>query len=162
MLLCATLSMAQKEAYATYYHNRFHGSRTSSGEVYSKHAYTCAHRTYPFGTLLRVTNTRNNKSVIVKVNDRGPFHKKYSIDLSYAAAKAIGMISHGVAKVRIQVVSPDKYKVGIDDEADKIDMSKTFNEDDIDLGKLKVKEMGVEDISTVNMQFGKKKWVTLK
>ena len=78
---------AQTEGLASYYANKFHGRRTSSGSTYDKNAYTCAHRTYPFGTLLKVTNLRNNKSTIVKVNDRGPFAHKRIIDLSYAAAR---------------------------------------------------------------------------
>ena len=95
---------AQTEGLASYYANKFHGRRTSSGSTYDKNAYTCAHRTYPFGTMLKVTNLRNNKSTIVKVNDRGPFAHKRIIDLSYAAAKQLGIVSRGVARVELTQV----------------------------------------------------------
>jgi len=68
------------------------------------YAYTAAHRKLPFGTLVRVTNLYNGKSVVVRINDRGPFKRKRIIDLSYAAAKKIGMIEAGVVKVRIEVL----------------------------------------------------------
>ncbi len=94
---------------ATYYAHRFHGRRTSSGERYHKDSMTCAHRTLPFGTLLKVRNVRNGKEVVVRVTDRGPFRRNAILDLSYAAAKQIGMIHHGIVKVeaeRIDSLSP--------------------------------------------------------
>lgn len=84
---------------ATYYGNRWHGRRTSSGEIYHKDSLTCAHRTLPFGTLLRVTNPKNGKDVVVKVTDRGPFRKNAVIDLSMAAAKEIDMVRDGIAMI---------------------------------------------------------------
>ncbi|MCR5076800.1 MAG: septal ring lytic transglycosylase RlpA family protein [Prevotella sp.] len=90
---------------ASYYSNGLHGRRMSNGERYDRNGYTCAHRTLPFGTRLRVTNPRNGKSVIVRVTDRGPFVRGRIVDLSYAAARELGTISSGVAYVKVEVVS---------------------------------------------------------
>lgn len=103
---------------ATYYGSRWHGRRTSSGEIYNKDSLTCAHRTLPFGTQLTVTNTKNGKSVVVRVTDRGPFRKGAIVDLSLAAAKAIGMIRDGVVPVLADVMrhpmsAPDDEPVRI-------------------------------------------------
>lgn len=86
---------------ASYYADRFHGRRTASGERYDRHDLTAAHRQLPFGTRLRVTRLDNGASVEVRVNDRGPFVAGRVIDLSYAAAKKIGMLRMGVARVRV-------------------------------------------------------------
>lgn len=86
---------------ASYYGSAFHGRRTASGEVYNQNELTCAHRTLPFKTILKVTNPQTGKFVVVRVNDRGPFHRGREIDLSYAAAKEIGMIAAGVMKVEV-------------------------------------------------------------
>ena len=101
---------AKMSGVASYYADKFHGRRTSSGEVYDKNGYTCAHRKLPFGTRIRVTNKRNDKSVIVKVTDRGPFSSRLSIDLSRAAATDIGLIDTGIAKVDMEVL-PDESEV---------------------------------------------------
>lgn len=84
---------------ASYYHLRFSGRRTASGQHYDHDAMTAAHRTLPFGTRVRVTNTRNGRSVVVKINDRGPFIKSRVIDVSGAAARALGLMHHGLAEV---------------------------------------------------------------
>jgi len=88
---------------ATYYSKRFQGRKTASGERYNRDALTCAHKTLPFQTLLKITNPQNSKSVIVRVNDRGPFNRGRDIDLSYAAAKEIGMLAAGVLPVQVEV-----------------------------------------------------------
>jgi len=93
-----------EEGRASYYSTGFNGKLTASGEIFNKNAFTAAHRTFPFGTLLRVTNLGNNESVEVTVNDRGPFKKGRILDLSEAAARAIGMIRTGTAEVRIEVL----------------------------------------------------------
>ncbi len=90
---------------ASYYAAKFHGRRTSSGEAYDQYAFTAAHKTLPFGTIVRVTALWNNKSVDVKINDRGPYSHGRVIDISTAAAQEIGMISKGVGAVSIQIVS---------------------------------------------------------
>lgn len=90
---------------ASYYSRRATGSRTSSGERLHHDSLTCAHRTYPFGTLLRVTNERNGKDVVVRVTDRGPHSRGRIIDLSHAAAEQLGILSQGVAVVRVEPVN---------------------------------------------------------
>lgn len=89
---------------ASYYANKFEGRKTASGETYRHAKLTAAHRTLPFGTQLKVTNLENGKSVIVRVNDRGPFVKGRIIDLSKSAAIKIGLIQKGVAKVKVEQV----------------------------------------------------------
>ncbi|MEN6444826.1 MAG: septal ring lytic transglycosylase RlpA family protein [Candidatus Cloacimonas sp.] len=91
---------------ATFYSKRFQGRRTASGEKYDRDALTCAHKTLPFQTLLKITNPQNNKSITVRVNDRGPFNRGRDIDLSYAAAKEIDMLSAGVIPVIVEILSP--------------------------------------------------------
>jgi len=89
---------------ASFYGAEFHGKKTASGETYDMWDYTCAHRTLPFGTRLRVTNLKNKISVIVRVNDRGPFAKGRIIDLSLAAAKKLNMLKDGVVKVKVEKI----------------------------------------------------------
>lgn len=103
---CLTACWAQNKQHgkASYYSKRATGARTASGQRLHHDSLTCAHRYYPFGTHLKVTNLRNNKSVIVKVIDRGPFGRGRIIDLSWAAAKEIGMIAQGVASVKVEIV----------------------------------------------------------
>lgn len=97
---------------ASYYGDKFHGRMTSDGSVYHRDSLTCAHRTLPFGTLLKVRNVKNGREVVVKVNDRGPYVKGRILDLSYAAAEEIGMLGSGVARVEVKNighVSDDDY-----------------------------------------------------
>jgi rare lipoprotein A len=89
---------------ASWYGRRHHGKRTASGEVYDQNALTAAHPSLPFGTRLKVTNLDNGKSVVVRVNDRGPFVRGRIIDVSWAAARALGLLADGVAKVRIETL----------------------------------------------------------
>ncbi len=89
---------------ASYYGREAHGKATASGEKFNMNAYTAAHKTLPFGTKVRVTNLTNDKSVVVRINDRGPFVAGRIIDLSYAAAKKIKMLDAGVADVELVVV----------------------------------------------------------
>ena len=92
---------------ASYYHNKFNGRKTASGEVFSNNKLTAAHRTYPFGTYLKVTNVVNGKSVVVKVNDRGPFTKGKELDLSRKAFMDItDNPNKGNLQVNIEVVTP--------------------------------------------------------
>jgi rare lipoprotein A len=87
---------------ASFYGPELHGRRTASGERFNKNAMTAAHRTAPFGSMLRVTNLSNGRSVLVRVNDRGPFIRGRIVDVSQGAARHIGMQGRGVARVRIQ------------------------------------------------------------
>tara|TARA_R110002096_G_scaffold299503_6_gene494197 strand:- start:98894 stop:99355 length:462 start_codon:yes stop_codon:yes gene_type:complete len=91
---------------ASWYGGKYHGRKTASGERFNKNALTAAHRTLPFGTRVRVTNLGNKKSVVVRITDRGPFGRRERIiDVSEAAAIALGMKSAGVVRIRLQVLS---------------------------------------------------------
>ena len=90
---------------ASWYGQRHQGRPTASGEMYDMNKLTAAHRTMPFGTRLRVTNTENGRSVVVRVTDRGPFASGRILDVSLAAAKALGMVGDGVAHVEIAVLA---------------------------------------------------------
>lgn len=90
---------------ASWYGKKFHGRRTSSGETYDMYAMTAAHKTLPLPTYVEVTNLANGRKIIVKVNDRGPFHDNRLIDLSYTAAKKLGIISKGTGTVEIRVIT---------------------------------------------------------
>jgi rare lipoprotein A len=91
---------------ASWYGEDFHGKRTSSGEPYNMHAMTAAHRTLPLPSYVRVTNLQNRREVIVRVNDRGPFHGDRIIDLSFAAATELGIVRDGTAEVEVVAVDP--------------------------------------------------------
>jgi rare lipoprotein A len=94
------------EGYAVYYADSLNGNPTASGEPYDKTALTAAHRTLPFGTVVRVTNLVNRRSVQVRINDRGPFSARHNIiDLSRAAAERVDMIKDGIVPVRVEIVS---------------------------------------------------------
>lgn len=113
---CSINSMGQKNALsqrgkATYYSKRATGARTSSGVRLHHDSLTCAHRTYPFGTKLKVTNLSNKKYTIVTVTDRGPYGKGKIIDLTYRAAQEIGIISQGVAMVEVELYNEDIYPI---------------------------------------------------
>ena len=95
-----------EEGLASWYGPGFHGRRTASGEIYNMYAFTAAHRTLPLGTYVLVTNLKNGRRVVVRINDRGPFVPGRIIDLSYAAARALGMIRDGVVPVRLTVLAP--------------------------------------------------------
>lgn len=89
---------------ASWYGPRFHGRLTASGEPYDQMAYTAAHKSLKFGTLLRVTNTKTNKSLIVRINDRGPYIPGRQLDLSMAAAEELGVINSGVKKLKVEEI----------------------------------------------------------
>ena len=109
-LLCSAAGFAEGQLYkenalASYYGEAFQGRPTSSGEIFDMYAMTAAHKTLPFGTMLEVTNLENGNSVVVRVNDRGPFVADREIDLSQGAAEKLGMITAGVARVSISILS---------------------------------------------------------
>jgi rare lipoprotein A len=93
---------------ASWYGRRFHGQPTSSGEVYDMYKMTAAHPTLPIPSYARVTNPANGKSVVVRINDRGPFHTERIIDLSYAAAWKLGLIEAGSGRVVVEAIVPGK------------------------------------------------------
>lgn len=90
---------------ASYYHDKFDGRTTASGEVFNQRLLTAAHKTLPFGTMVRVTNLKNNRQTVVKINDRGPFVEGRIIDLSLAAAKELDMVASGVTQVTIEILN---------------------------------------------------------
>ena len=110
LLFCLPQCFAQvQRGKASYYHHRFHGKRMSSGTHYHRDSLYCAHRTYPFGTPLKVTNVKNGKWTVVKVVDRGPHVRGRIIDLSYAAAKDIDMVRAGTATVEVEKIDSLTY-----------------------------------------------------
>ena len=114
-LTTPAVAQGQQHGKASYYSNSLHGHRTSDGSRYHKDSLTCAHRTLPFGTLLKITNKKNGKEVIVKVTDRGPYCTGRVVDLSMAAARELGMVASGVAAVQVEKVGYRGKKADIDD-----------------------------------------------
>jgi rare lipoprotein A len=109
LLLSACASQGQvdphgyhAEGQASYYGARHHGNKTASGERFDQNALTAAHRSLPFGSRVQVTNLRNDKTVVVRINDRGPYAKKRIIDLSQKAAEQLDMLRDGVVPVRVE------------------------------------------------------------
>jgi len=100
----ATKAGKTLEGIASYYADDFNGKKTANGETYDMYKFTAAHRSFPFNTKVKVTNLENKRSVIVRINDRGPFKLDRIIDLSLAAATQLGMKGTGTARVRLEVV----------------------------------------------------------
>ncbi|WP_407405527.1 septal ring lytic transglycosylase RlpA family protein [Chryseobacterium sp.] len=96
---------AKKTSYASFYHDKFNGKKTASGEVFDNSKLTAANRTIPFGTKIKVTNLNNGKEVIVRINDRGPFHASRSLDMSKAAFVAIGDAKSGKIPVEYEILN---------------------------------------------------------
>jgi rare lipoprotein A len=101
----------KEEGIASWYGTKFHGHETSNGEIFDVYAATAAHKTLPLPSYARVTNLHNGQSIIVRVNDRGPFHDDRLIDLSYGAALRLGFADKGTAPVRVEAITP----AGVDD-----------------------------------------------
>lgn len=96
----------RERGYASWYGKKFHGHQTSNGEIYDMYGMTAAHKTLPIPSYVRVTNLDNNRQVVVRVNDRGPFHSGRIIDLSYAAAYRLGFADKGTAPVEVEIIVP--------------------------------------------------------
>lgn len=94
---------------ASWYGPGFHGKLTANGETYNQMAFTAAHKEMPFGTFLRITNQKNGKSVIVRINDRGPYIEGRDLDLSKGTALALGMVKKGVINVKVEEITLDEY-----------------------------------------------------
>jgi rare lipoprotein A len=92
---------------SSWYGPKFHGRKTSNGEIYNMYAHTAAHTTWPMNTMVKVTNLNNDKSTVVRINDRGPFVKNRIIDCSYVAGKRLGLDKSGIAKVKLEVLGTD-------------------------------------------------------
>jgi len=102
----STVQPYKEQGVASWYGKKFHGQKTSSGEVYDMYKMTAAHKTLPIPSYARVTNLANRRSVVVRINDRGPFHGDRIIDLSYAAAHRLGYITAGSARVEVEAIIP--------------------------------------------------------
>jgi rare lipoprotein A len=100
----------RQRGYASWYGKKFHGRKTANGERYDMFQMTAAHKNLPIPSYVRVTDLDNGKSVVVKINDRGPFHSDRIIDLSYAAAAKLGLIGHGTSMVEIAALDPESYE----------------------------------------------------
>jgi rare lipoprotein A len=103
-----TASGYRERGVASWYGTKFHGSRTSSGETYDMYAMTAAHKTLPIPSYVEVTNLDNGRKVVVRVNDRGPFHAGRIIDLSYVAAKKLGIAGNGTGNVEVRAIEPGR------------------------------------------------------
>lgn len=145
----------KQKGLASYYAKSWTGRKTSSGERLHHDSMTCAHRTYPFGTRLKVTNLSNGKTVVVKVNDRGPFRKGRIIDLSWGAAKALGMLSRGIAKVTVERVEDVIVVPFKPDHSRYDDIEFGFSEDDdiddfeFDMGPDIPEWMDIDDLKEI-------------
>lgn len=102
---CGTAPAYRAVGTASWYGRPYHGRRTASGEIYNMHRFTAAHRSLPFGTRIKVTNIRNGRSVLLTVNDRGPFVRGRIVDVSYRAASELNFARAGLAPVRVQSVA---------------------------------------------------------
>ena len=117
----------------SYYANSFNGRHTSSGDIFDNKKFTCAHRTLPFGTLLKVTNLQKNKVTFVRVNDRGPVSRSRILDVTTAAAKELDLIKYGVAKVKIEIVgTKDSINYGL---MKRYELPQEFNDDELKPGR---------------------------
>ena len=127
-----TLKLKEQRGNASYYADRFHGRTMSNGERYHRDSMTCAHLTYPLGTVLRVTNLTNGKEVIVRVTDRGPYTRKFVIDLSRAAARELDIIQWGYRPVSIVPYKPFQipYKYIAPTERPELDLG--YSAEDMD------------------------------
>jgi rare lipoprotein A len=118
ILLIASASAAEakvkpghsQRGIASFYHDKFHGRKTASGQIYNRNIPSAAHKTLPLGTKVKVTDTKTGKSIVVKVNDRGPFIGGRIIDLSRSAARQLGILKRGLARVEVEVLSVPKRK----------------------------------------------------
>ena len=137
-LVCAQTQTGK----ASFYSKRATGARTSSGERLHHDSLTCAHRTFPFGTLLRVTNERNGKQVVVRVTDRGPHGRGRIIDLSYGAARELGILAQGVAMVKVERINTSKVPYKPENEE--------LPEIDFEVTEYELPENGIFHFSTSN------------
>ena len=106
-----TVGVYKSNAVASYYADKFHGRKTANGEIFDMYALTAAHKSLPFNTMVKVTNLDNGKSVVVRINDRGPFVAGREIDVSKAAASKLGMLSEGTAHVSLQILGEKENPV---------------------------------------------------
>ncbi len=116
VLLCLNTAAQKESGKASYYHNKFEGNGTSSGEVFRQKKFTCAHKTLPFGTWLKVTCLKNNNIVYVRVNDRLPKSSKRCIDLSLVAAEHLNFVRSGLTQVTLEIVNTEDVPIEFQSE----------------------------------------------
>ncbi len=114
LLLSTSATYAQEVGLASFYHSFFNGKKTANGELFDNTKLTCAHKNLPFGTMLKVTNIENDQSVIVRVNDRGPYVKGRLLDVSLAAAKKLGFVNKGTATIMYEIYKEVKEDAKVD------------------------------------------------
>ncbi len=133
---CSVFGQVEK-GIASYYADKFNGRLTANGEIFQPHKYTAAHKKLPFGTKVKVTNLKNNKAIILRINDRGPFIKGRIIDLSPIAAEKLGFKHAGITDVKVEIVSKEEKITGevIDWEKKKQDFFAAAKEKDLQLVK---------------------------
>jgi len=118
IIFSITIHTHQLNGKASWYGPKFHGNKTANGEIFDMYSISAAHKTLPLGTYVKVENLDNNKTIRVRINDRGPFVKNRIIDLSYGAAKEIGLVNKGTANVRLTILKfgDNKYKKNVKSE----------------------------------------------
>jgi rare lipoprotein A len=144
IFLCATASAQVQSGKASFYADKFEGVQTASGEKYKRKKLTGAHKTLPFGTKVKVTNVQNSKTVELTINDRGPYVEGRIIDVSKAAAEALGFINQGIADVTVEVIDPgDGKAVGPNQPIDHVAVDeKEFY--DFEISRFKPSGFGVQ------------------
>ena len=121
--------LPEQRGNASYYHDSFHGRTMANGDIYHRDSMTCAHLKYPLGTFLRVYNPQNGKEVIVQVTDRGPYTRKFVIDLSRAAARELGIIPYGYRQVIITPFIPGKVPMKYQESKERPELDLGYSED---------------------------------
>jgi rare lipoprotein A (peptidoglycan hydrolase) len=119
-------SLVYEYGKASYYGYRFIGRKTASGEIFTESMYTCAHKSLPFGTKLKITNLNNGKSIIVRVNDRGPYVKTRIVDLSIRGARELGLMASGIANVSVEIVNSKFSSLGPIEQMNKIMVDENY------------------------------------
>lgn len=138
LILCCTAFAQQQTGVASYYARRATGSRTANGELLHHDSLTCAHRTFPFGTRLKVTCPATGRTVYVRVNDRGPFVRGRIIDLSWGAARQLGILTMGLARVTVEPTTTYYVVLPIDTLQRKVELPTIYEELEQELLPLKI------------------------
>lgn len=128
--ICVGQALPTQTGNASYYHDRFHGRKMANGKIYHRDSMTCAHLRYPLGTWLHVRNLSNGKEVIVQVTDRGPYSRKFVIDLSRAAARELGIIQYGFRPVEITPFNPARVPYQIEPSPERPEWGLGFSDDE--------------------------------
>lgn len=128
--VCVAQALPMQKGNASYYHDRFHGRKMANGNLYHRDSMTCAHLRYPLGTWLHVRNLSNGKEVNVQVTDRGPYSRKFVIDLSRAAARELDIISYGYRPVEIVPFVPARVPYLLEPSLERPELDLGFSDDE--------------------------------